>query len=156
MRMTVRSEGCCPSFSSVICQSTILQALRMAIFHSSYRKLCVSASEIKGARKVSTPGQDRRKRLLSWGPSKIAYRNSFVTRSSAYVREFSAPWCPSDRCVGEETIVLEQGGGSSGILVLLYYKPVDRGKVCVGRRFDSAAFKYRWRCCESCPNLLDY
>ena len=63
---------------------------------------------------------------------------------------------PADCGVGEEATLLEQGSGSRCILVLPHHKEVDRGKVCVGYRFDDAAPEHRWGCCESCPGLLDY
>jgi len=154
--MMVHSGEWCPSFSSAICPSTTHQALRMPILHSSYRKPCAGTSGIKGARKTSTLGRDQPKPPLGWDPSKIAWKNSFVARSSAYVCEFCPPRCPSHCCVGEETIFLEQGGGAYSVLVLPYYNPVDRGTVCVGYRFDNATFKHRWGCGKSCPDLLDF
>ena len=155
-RTTVRSEGCCVNFSSVICQSTTLRDLHTRILHSSYRKLCVGTSVIKGARKTNTLGRDRRKHLLDLELSRIACGNLILTRSSAYVCEECTPCRPSNCGVGEEAVLLEQGNRSHCILVLPYHKEVDRGKICVGYRFDDAAFKHRRRCCELGPSLLDY
>ena len=154
-RMMVRSEGYCLSSSSVICQSTTLRAPHTPISHSSFRKLCVGTSMIKGARKMSTLGRGRRKHLLGWEPSKIACRTSFVTRSLAYVCNNYAPQYPSNRGVGEEAALFGQGGRSHSILVFPYHKKADRGKVSVGYRFDDAKFERCWRYCESCPDLLD-
>ena len=134
----VHSEGWCQSFSSAICPSSTHQALRMPILHSSYRTPCASTSEVKGARKISTLGLGQPRPPLDWDRLKIACRNSFVTRSSAYVREFRTPRCPSHCCVGEEAIFLEQGSGAYSVLVLPYHEKADRGKVCVGYRFDDA------------------
>ena len=63
---------------------------------------------------------------------------------------------PSDCSVGEETILLEQGSRPRCILVFPYHEEFDRGKVCVGYRFDDAAFEHRRGYCESCPGLLDH
>ena len=63
---------------------------------------------------------------------------------------------PSDCDIGKEAAILEQGGGSLGILVLPYRKPIDRGKIRVGYRLDNSTFECHRRRCESGPDLLDY